>query len=257
MWEMKRGKKLIVANWKMNPGTAAEARTLFLATRRAAAAARRVSVTVCPPFPFLPLFSRLANGVITLGSQDAFWRNGGPHTGEVSPEILKDSGATLVLVGHSERRARWETDDVVSRKAQAVVREGLSALVCVGERARDENGDFFGVLREQIKTTFSKVQRRFLSDIAIAYEPLWAIGKNWRDAASPSVVRETAIFIRKVMADMFGDAGIAVPILYGGSVGPENTGALLRDGDIAGFLIGHESLDAEAFAWIIQLANDA
>ncbi|MDP3661557.1 MAG: triose-phosphate isomerase family protein [bacterium] len=254
---MKNGKKLIIANWKMNPGTAAEARALFLATRRAATQARRVSVTICPPFPFVPLFSRLSNGVITLGSQDAFWRNGGPHTGEVSPEMLKDIGVTLSIVGHSERRARWETDDMVSRKAQAVVREGLSALVCIGERARDENGDFFGVLREQMKASFSKVQRRFLSDIVIAYEPLWAISKNWRDAASPAIVRETTIFIRKVMADMFGEEGVAVPILYGGSVGPENAGALLRDGDISGFLVGHESLDAEAFAWIIQIANDA
>lgn len=255
MWRMKKGKKLIVANWKMNPGTAAEARALFLATRRAAQAARRVSVTVCPPFPFLPLFSRLANGVIALGAQDAFWRNGGPHTGEVSPEMLKDIGVTLAIVGHSERRARWETDDIVSRKAQAVVREGFTALVCIGERIRDENGNFFGVLREQMKASFSKVQRRFLSDIAIAYEPLWAISKNWRDAASPAVVRETAIFIRKVMSEMFGEAGVAVPVLYGGSVGPENAGALLRDGDISGFLVGHESLDAEAFAWIIRIAN--
>ncbi len=253
---MKKGKKQIVANWKMNPGTAAQARALFLATRRAATAARRVSVTVCPPFPFLPLFSRLSNGVISLGAQDAFWRNGGPYTGEVSPEMLKDVGVTLAIVGHSERRARCETDDVVSRKAQAVVREGLTALVCIGERTRDENGDFFGVLREQMKASFSRVQRRFLSDIVIAYEPLWAISKNWRDAASPSVVRETAIFIRKVLADLFGEAGVAVPILYGGSVGPENAPALLRDGDIAGFLIGHESLDAEAFAWIIRIAND-
>lgn len=254
---MKKEKKLIVANWKMNPGTGAQARALFLASRRAAQAARRVSVTICPPFPFLPLFSRLANGVISLGAQDAFWRNGGPHTGEVSPEMLKDVGVTLALVGHSERRARWETDDIVSRKAQAVAREGITALVCVGEKARDENGDFFGVLREQIKATFAKVQRRSLPDIAIAYEPLWTIGKSWRDAASPEVVRETAIFIRKVMSDMFGEAGVAVPILYGGSVGPENARALLRDGDIAGFLVGHESLDAEAFSWIIQIANDA
>lgn len=258
MCSMKRGKKLIVANWKMNPGTAAEARALFLASRRAGvAAARRVSVTICPPYPFLPLFSRLSNGVISLGSQDAFWRNGGLYTGEVSPEMLKDIGVTLSIVGHSERRARGETDDTVSRKAQAVVREGYTALVCVGEKVRDENGDFFALLREQMKASFARVQRRFISDIAVAYEPLWAVGRSWRDAASPEVVRETVIFIRKVLADMFGDAGTEVPVLYGGSVGPENANALLREGGISGFLVGHESLDADAFAWIIQIANDA
>src|SRR3989344_8422328 len=253
---MKKGKKLIVANWKMNPGTAAEARSLCLASRRAAAEARRLSVVVCPPFPFLSLFSRLANGVISLGSQDVCWRNGGPYTGEVSPEMLKDIGVTLSIVGHSERRARGETDDIVSRKAQAVVREGFSALVCIGEKTRDENGDYFAVLREQIKSSFSKVQRRFLSDILIAYEPLWAIGRNWRDAATPEAVREAAIFIRKVMADIFGDAGAQVPVLYGGSVGPENAQALLRGGDIAGFLVGHESLEPDAFAWLTRIAND-
>ena len=254
---MKKGKKLIVANWKMNPGSAAGARALFLASRRAAAGARRVSVTICPPFPFLPLFSRLANGVISLGAQDSFWRNGGPHTGEVGPEMLKDVGASLVLVGHSERRARGEMDEMVSRKVSAVVREGMTALVCIGEKARDANGDFYGTLREQIQASLSRIQRRFISDVAIAYEPLWAIGRNWREAATPETVRETVIFIRKVMSDLFGEAGVAAPILYGGGVGPENAPALLRDGDIAGFLVGHESLDPEAFAWIMKIAHDA
>ena len=256
MWRMKKGKKLIVANWKMNPGTVAEARALFLASRRAAGEARRLAVIVCPPFPFLSLFSRLSNGIISLGSQDACWRNGGPYTGDVSPEMLKDIGVTLSIIGHSERRARGETDDIVSRKAQAVVREGITALVCIGEKTRDENGDFFAVLREQIKASFSKVQRRFLSDVLIAYEPLWAIGKNWRESASPEIVREATIFIRKVMADILGDAGAQVPVLYGGSVGPENAQALLRDGDISGFLVGHESLEQEGFAWLIRTAND-
>ena len=241
----------------MNPGTAAEARALFLATRRAAAAARRVSVVICPPFPFLSLFSRLVNGVISLGAQNSFWRNGGAYTGEVSPEMLKDAGVSLVLVGHSERRSRGETDDIISRKAQAIVREGLTAVVCVGEKSRDEEGDFFTSLREQIRTSFSKVQRRYLSDVVVAYEPLWAIGKNWREAASPEAVREAAIFIRKTLVDMFGDVGAEVPVLYGGSVGPENAEALLRGGDITGFLVGHESLDPEAFSFLIQLAHGA
>ncbi len=254
---LKKGKKIIVANWKMNPGSVEGARSLFLATRRAATEAkRRVSVAVCPPFPFLSLFSRLANGVISLGAQDSFWRNGGPYTGEVSPEMLKDVGVTLAIVGHSERRARGETDDTVSRKASAIVREGVTALVCIGEKTRDENGDFYTSLREQIKGSFARVQRRFISDIAVAYEPVWAIGKNWRVAPMPEQVREAAIFIRKTLADMFGEPGVEVPVLYGGSVEPDNASALLKDGDIAGFLIGHESLDAEAFSWIIRIVNE-
>lgn len=245
-----------MANWKMNPGTLAEARFLFLSARRAALAARRVSVAVCPPHPFLSVLARLANSTVTLGAQDSFWRNGGPYTGETSPEILKESGATLVIVGHSERRGRGETDDIVSRKASAVVREGLTVLVCVGEKARDEGGDFFTGLREQIRASFSKVQRRFISDVLVAYEPVWAVGKSWREAASPEVVREAAIFIRKTLADMFGEAGAQVPVLYGGSVGPENAEALLKGSDIAGFLVGHESLDPDAFAWLVHIAHE-
>lgn len=253
---MKKNRRLVVANWKMNPGSIAEARTLFLSARRASVAARRVSVAICPPHPFLPMLTRLANGAITLGAQDSFWRNGGPYTGETSPEILKESGAELVIVGHSERRSRGETDDIVSRKASAVVREGLTALVCVGEKSRDEHGDFFAGLREQIRTSFSKVQRRFISDVLVAYEPVWAVGKSWREAASPEIVREAAIFIRKTLADLFGDAGAQVPVLYGGSVGPENAEALLKSADIAGFLVGHESLDQDAFAWLVRTAHE-
>jgi len=255
---VKKGKKLIIANWKMNPGGADAARELFLATRRAAAGAtRRVSVAVCPPAPFLTVLSRLANKTVIIGAQDSFWRNGGHYTGEIAPEMLKDAGAQFVLSGHSERRERGETDDMVSRKTQAVLREGMTAVVCVGEKVRDENGAFFSSLREQIKASFARVQRRFITDVIIAYEPLWAIGKNWREAARPEDVREAAIFIRKTLSDIFGDEGVLVPVLYGGSVGPENAEGLLRGGDIAGFLVGHESLDPEAFAFLIKLANEA
>jgi triosephosphate isomerase len=145
----------------------------------------------------------------------------------------------------------------VSRKTQAVLREGLTAVVCVGEKERDEGGDFFATLREQIKASFARVQRRFITDVIVAYEPLWAIGKNWREAARPEDVREAAIFIRKTLADIFGEQGVQVPVLYGGSVGPENIDALLAGADVSGFLVGHESLDSETFSFLIKLANDA
>jgi triosephosphate isomerase len=241
----------------MNPGTGEAARALFLSIRRAAKAARRVSVAVCPPAPFLPLLSRLANTSVILGAQDVFWRNGGAHTGEVSPEILKSIGATFVLVGHSERRAKGETDEGVARKVGAVVREGLTAVVCVGEKVRDENGDFFSLLYAQIKASLSRLQRRFLSDIVLAYEPVWAIGKNWREAPSPEIVREAVLFVRKTLVDLFGTEGSAVPILYGGSVGPENIAGFLKEADASGFLIGHESLDESDMSLLIRLAHES
>lgn len=252
-----RKKKLIVANWKMNPGTLAEARVLFRKTKQAGSRLERVDTVLCPPFPYLGAFAHGGTTRVALGAQDVFWQNGGRATGEVSPEMLRDLGVSSVIIGHSERRALGETDEIVSKKVKAALAEGLRPILCIGERERDEDARYFEVLKNQLNASLSGIQRRFLSELVIAYEPLWAIGKSARDAMNPRAIQETEIFIRKVLTDLFGAENARESrILYGGSVEEANTKAILTDGGVGGLLVGHASLDAEGFIRMLKTAND-
>jgi len=249
-------KKLIVANWKMNPASAAEARVLFSRTKQAGARLENVETVICPPFSYIGIFAHTGTIRVRLGAQDVFWANTGRATGEVSPEMLNDIGVSYVIVGHSERRALGETDEIVSKKLKAVLAEGMIPIVCIGERERDTEGAYFETLKSQIAASFSGLTKAQFRDIVIAYEPLWAIGKSARDAAEPRVIRETDIFIRKVLADLLGEETAKLPrILYGGSAEEANTTAILTAGGVSGLLVGHKSLDAEEFAMMLKAAN--
>ena len=249
-------KTLIVANWKMNPGSAAEARALFNRTKQTGSRLERMETVICPPFPYLGLFARAATTRVFLGAQDVFWANSARATGEVSPEMLKDLGVSYCIVGHSERRALGETDDIVSKKLRAALAEGLTPIVCVGEKERDSGGHYFSTLKSQIAASFSGVTRAQVRDTVIAYEPLWAIGKSAREAAEPRAIREMSIFIRKVLSDLFGAEAAQFPrILYGGSAEEANTASILSEGDVSGLLVGHASLNAEGFGEMLKVAN--
>src|SRR3989344_1200543 len=235
---MKKQKVFVVANWKMNPGTSAEAKILFAKVKRAAGGLRNVLTVLCPPFVFLADFS---GGKSRLGAQDIFWQNDGRFTGEISPEMLKKLGVSYCLVGHSERRLLGETDEVVSKKANAALRDGLKAIVCIGERERDSGGAYFEFLKNQLKKSLAGVSPRFLSDLIIAYEPIWAIGKSFRDSMTPADIRETSIFIRKIVSDIYGQkVAASLPIIYGGSVETENVVGILKEGGVEGVLVGHK-----------------
>lgn len=253
---MQKNKKLVVANWKMNPPTAAEARFLFSKTKLFGSRLERVETVICPPFSYLGFFPHSGTTRVSLGAQDVFWQNTGRATGEISPEMLRDLGVSYVIIGHSERRALGETDEIVSKKLKAVLSEGLVPIVCVGEKERDADGQYFGILKNQIKLSLAGAKRVDLRGIVIAYEPLWAIGKSARDAMKPAGIRETEIFIRKVLTDLFDAETAQAPlILYGGSAEPENTHAILTEGGVAGLLVGHASLDAETFTRMLRSAN--
>lgn len=240
----------------MNPGSATEARALFRKTKQAGSKYEQVTTVICPPFPYLGLFANSGTGRVLLGAQDVFWSNAGRATGEVSPEMLKHLGVSCCLVGHSERRAIGETDEDVSKKVSAALREGLMTVLCVGERERDSNGAYFEFLKNQLKKSLAGVPIRFLADLVIAYEPIWAIGKSFRDSMSPADIRETGIFIRKVLSDIYDPKTIvSISIIYGGSVEPENVAGILKDGGIDGVLVGHKSLVAEDFIEILKSAN--
>ena len=246
----------MVANWKMHPGSAAEARLLFGQLKRFGSKLDSVETVICPPHPYIGLLSHSGTTRVFLGAQNAYLSNSGRATGEVSPEMLKDLGVSHVIVGHSERRAMGESDEVVAKKTLAVIKEGMKAILCIGERERDPDGRYFGFLRDQLRNSLSGIQRRFLSELIVAYEPIFAIGKSARDALTPRDVNEMSIFIRKVLSDLY-DPEVAgtVPILYGAAVEEENTAALFLEGGVSGLLVGHKSLDVEAFTKMLKLAN--
>ncbi len=245
-----------MANWKMNPGTLAEARLLFTQTKRAASRLENVLTIICPPFPYLAEFAHSGTTRVALGAQSASFQNGGRLTGEVSPEMLRDLGVSYVIVGHSERRALGESDETIAAKARAVVAEGMTPILCVGEKERDAEGHYFEILKNQLAASLARLPRASFRTLVIAYEPLWAIGKSAREAMSPRAVCETAIFIRKVLTDLVGAEAAQQPqILYGGSVEEENTTAILSEGGVAGLLVGHTSLESARFITILKRAN--
>jgi triosephosphate isomerase len=237
---------LFVANWKMNPGSVREAVVLWNATKKYARKMRKTSVVVCPPTPFIAPCATKSEGLVFLGAQDVSIFPNGAHTGEVSGNMLKDMHVRYVIVGHSERRALGETNEIVSRKAQATLVAGLTPIVCVGERERGEHGEHLELIETQVKESLRGVSKAKVLKVIIAYEPLWAIGKTSAHAMSPADIHETTLFIRKILSKMYGrTVGMSVPILYGGSVENSNIFAIVHDGAVQGVLVGHASLVAK------------
>ena len=252
---MNTSSRLVVANWKLNPGTLSEAKKIF--TAEAKGIPRGVTAVICPPALFLGDLMRLRHGnSLFFGLQNVFWESTGAFTGEYSAEMAKSMEVTYAIVGHSERRALGETDAMISSKVVAVLKTGLTAVVCVGERERDEHGAYLPELEKQIKASLAGVVGN-LSNLVIAYEPIWAIGKGARFAMSGRDLHETVNFIHKVLHDRFGKTAVSVPVLYGGSVAPENAGALVAEGNVKGFLVGGQSLKPEAFKSILTAVSEA
>ncbi|MEI6420566.1 MAG: triose-phosphate isomerase, partial [bacterium] len=203
------------------------------------------------PYTFLPEIRKTLNKTkISIGAQDVGSENGGSFTGEVSVKMLKDTGCSYVIVGHSERRKLGETDEVVSQKVYLSSKIGLHTLLCIGENTRDDHGQFWHDLKDQLTITLLKINRPLLKKIVIAYEPVWAIGQS--EAMSPAVLHETVIFIRKVLYDLYGRTSAdEVKIIYGGSVDTKNAKELVEKGTVDGVLVGRDSLKAKDFVKIV------
>ncbi|MBI2096232.1 MAG: triosephosphate isomerase [Candidatus Taylorbacteria bacterium] len=257
---MSKKKKMLVANWKMNPGSLEKAREIFLAVRRAGAKVRNVETVICPPAIFLQPLGRLLrpeDGNLSLGAQNAFYDAGRTnHTGEISMEMIRDAGAEYLIIGHSERRKKGESDETVNIKLRAALEFSLTPILCVGEEARDGEGLYLSFVKNQIEKGLQGLSAREAAKVVIAYEPVFAIGKRADEAAKPDDVTEMVIFTRRVLSDLYtraqkkGENSLNTPtVLYGGSVAPPNAAALLAAG-VGGFLVGRESLRMEEFAEI-------
>ncbi len=250
---MKNRKHLVVGNWKMNPISPEEARGMINLTKKLAREMKRTDVVVCPPFPYLNMVRSAGEKKFYAGVQDVFWQPAGSFTGEVSAEMVRQNGAKFAIIGHSERRELGETDEIVSKKAVAVLGAGLSAIVCVGEKIRDNSGDYLEFLRKQVSTSLAGVKKKNVSDLIIAYEPVWAIGRNFSEAMKPSDIEETALFLKKVLSEIFGKDWLqSLKILYGGSVNWENAGFIVGGGGVDGLLVGRESLSRENYPKLLK-----
>lgn len=245
-------KKLIIGNWKMNPETQKEAKDLAGGYKKLAKKNPKIRLVACPPAIFLPSLSGgRAGSWPAWGGQDAFFENYGPHTGSISPSMLKYSGAEYVILGHSERRQVGETDEIINKKVKAALKKGLKVVLCVGEESRHDHGEHLEDIKKQLEVGLGGVVKAQFKNIVIAYEPIWAVGVGGV-ADSPESFLHNAIFIRKVLSSFVGDKARLIPVIYGGSVDKKNALGFLAEGEADGLLIGRASLRADHLGQILQ-----
>jgi triosephosphate isomerase len=248
--------KYVIANLKMNLVTAKECDRYLDALEKAWKMRKQTStmkLILCPSSFFAERFAkRLPQGVL-LGSQNVFWETRGSFTGEVSPMSLRDAGTIAVICGHSERRSYLkETNEQVSRKVEAVIGEGMIAVVCVGETAEERDHDETAmVIAQQVVSAMDTVQASKLDKVVIAYEPRWAIGAD--AVPSSQDIMQTRIMIRKILVKKYGtQASDKVGVLYGGSVKADVMDEVCIKADMDGVLVGRESLDVGELMRIID-----
>jgi len=245
-------RNLIAGNWKMFK-TVQEAVAFVTDLRAAVKTITDVDIVVAPPFTAIQAAATAArDSNIRVASQDLHWEREGAFTGEISPAMVKEAGATFAIVGHSERRRLFgETDAIVNRKAMAAMAAGLTPIVCVGETLEEREKNLtLDVLDRQIKDGLDGVTAPQVAQIVIAYEPVWAIGTG-RNATSAQA-GEVHAHIRKRLRQWFGgDAADACRILYGGSVKPDNIRELIAEPDVDGALVGGASLDVRSFGDLV------
>jgi triosephosphate isomerase len=240
---------LIAGNWKMH-GSAPQLAEIETIAASVKASPLFADILICPPSTLIARAAQTAGGQIGIGGQDCCSEPAGAFTGDISAEMLKDAGASTVIVGHSERRQHHgETDAMVAAKAKAAWRAGLLAIVCIGETASQRrDGNALSVCGDQIAG--SVPEGITLAANAIGYEPLWAIGTG-RSATHEEIANVHA-HIRQCLVARFGEEGKKVRILYGGSVKPSNAREILALSEVGGVLVGGESLKATDFEAIFR-----
>jgi len=241
---------LIAGNWKMN-GLAASIAEFDAMLKGAAEVAGKADLLVCPPATLIAAFAdRARGGRVALGAQDCHPKASGAHTGDISAEMLADAGASMIIVGHSERRIdHGESDVLIKQKTEAVWRAGLVAIVCVGEtQAQRDAGHTLDILHGQLNLSLPEGSRA--DNVIVAYEPVWAIGTG----LTPTVkdVEQIHGFIRELLTSRFKEEGARMRILYGGSVKPSNAAELMAVKNVNGALVGGASLKAADFLAIAK-----
>lgn len=250
---VQKNKKIVIANWKMNPGTITIAEKLFKGIKKGSM--KGVDTVVCVPFPYLTMIKKnKPSSLCMLGVQNIHHEKDGAHTGEVSLSMLASFPVKYAIIGHSERRAQGETNQVIAQKIAVLIKSKITPVVCVGEKERDHSGFYLHTIKEQLLECLALIPKTAYKNIIIAYEPLWAIGKDAARPATPEESNEMVIFIRKCISDIAGSAvAHQMRVVYGGGVSSKDVSVFLKDGGVDGFLVGRASLDIQEFTKIIAV----
>jgi len=250
---MKHKPALIVGNWKLNPGTSSEAKTLVAELSKQILKKKyEATIVIAPTFLHIPILAPVvAKSTMALAAQDAHFEERGACTGEISPALLAEHGVSYVIVGHSERRALGESDVQINKKIHTLLKRKMTPIVCIGEKKRDEQGSFFNDIKAQLLHLCAGLLAAQVPKIVIAYEPIWAIGTG--ATATAEDVKEMQLFIVSVLTKLYDrKTAEKVTLIYGGSVKPSNAEVLYREGGMQGFLVGGASLLALEFIAIIE-----
>lgn len=246
-------KPFIAANWKMNKtlSETQEFLTLFIPAVRDVS---DVDIAIAPPFTALSVAAeKLKNTNVMLSAQNVFYEEKGAYTGEVSPLMLIDIGCRHVIIGHSERRQYFqESNDLVNKKIKVAKKAGLGIIFCIGETLEErENGKTFDVLHTEIEQGLNEIDP---DNMAIAYEPIWAIGTG--KTATPEQAQEAHACIRERLGILYGETADQICIIYGGSVTPDNIDSLMACNDVDGALVGGASLKVDSFIRIVKFRKE-
>ncbi|RKZ28922.1 triose-phosphate isomerase [bacterium] len=249
-------KKVIVGgNWKMNKNVQ-EAQTLARQLCDRLSDVNFADIFICPPFVDLypiNIILREKEAKIMLGAQNMHYEPKGAFTGEISADMIKSAGGKIVVLGHSERRHIFgEDDEYINKKVASALKNGLIPLLCIGELLEERKaGKTEEVIESQLRRSLKGIEIDDPEKILIAYEPVWAIGTGI--TATPEQAQEAQKFVRKVLANMFGQSiADGIRILYGGSVKPDNAEALISQPEVDGLFVGGASLEAESFEKIVR-----
>ena len=253
-------KKIVAGNWKMNLDyTTAQSLFSEVVNMVNDEVLGEQQVVVCPPFLYINTLAQAAKGSskVSIGAQNCHQADAGAYTGEVSAAMLKSIGAEYVILGHSERRQYFgEKDALLSEKVNAVLKNNLKPIFCIGETLEERNsGRHFEVIKQQLEQEIFNLSADDFAKLVLAYEPVWAIGTGL--TASPEQAQEIHAFIRKEIAGKYtSEIAENTTILYGGSCNPKNAGELFAQQDIDGGLIGGASLKSRDFVDIVKAFNN-
>lgn len=246
-------KKLIIANWKMNPQSLKEAMRFFEVAGENAKNSKNVEVVICAPFVYLNQEPKIKNKEIKLGAQNCFCEGQGAYTGEVSAPMLKNIGCEYVIIGHSERRRYFgEADEFINRKLKAVMGARMKPILCIGEK-EGEKEQMKEILEKQLAEGLKDIKPNQISNLIVSYEPVWAISTSGGQNCSTDYAFSSSLVIRKFLINSYGKySGNKVKIIYGGSVDSGNAAAYIKETKMDGVLVGAASLKEEEFGKIIK-----
>lgn len=246
----------IIGNFKQNPDTLTKSLALAKEYVNLKKINKNIKLGIAAPTPFLNELVKKFGKSLPIYAQNVSSTNDGSHTGETSASMLNSIGIKNTIIGHSERRAVGENNEIIKKQVENALAKKMQIVLCVGEKERHEDTGHIRFVNEQLETALSYVKKTEIKNIIIAYEPVWAIGKDAVRSANENEIYEMTIAIRKKLVEMFSkNIGSAVKIIYGGSVNSKNCMEIMSVHNIDGFLLGRASLDTKEVKKIIEIIS--